>query len=278
MVFNKHKKTLRFFLLIALTLLLSCTKKQDFNIVNINNSISILGHSGMAKGNQYPPNSLESIIKCINIGADGAEFDVQMTKDSVLVIYHDELLEESTNGSGYIHDKNWSEIKHLNYTTFLETYKVASVEDVFQALKSPASYTFSFDCKNYSSDSSDELFARYSRTIAAIINKYDAFNNTYIEFQDERLIKSLKEINPTCKILVYQDYTSAVTLIEKYNLCGLVIRFNEISADQTNDLHQKGITVAVFSVKTKNDLFDAIDKNCDIIQTDNVPFAVKTLK
>ena len=72
--------------------------KDEYNIVNLNgNRITALGHAGMGIGNTYPMNSYESIFKCLNLGMDGTEFDVQMTKDSVLVAYHSQDLSDETN-------------------------------------------------------------------------------------------------------------------------------------------------------------------------------------
>ena len=45
---------------------------------------------------KYPINSYESFEPCFRIGAEGSEMDVQMTKDSVLVLFHDAKLEDGT--------------------------------------------------------------------------------------------------------------------------------------------------------------------------------------
>jgi glycerophosphoryl diester phosphodiesterase len=41
------------------------------------------------------------------------EFDVELTKDSVMVLMHDRTLNRTTNGSGAISDKNYAEMKAL---------------------------------------------------------------------------------------------------------------------------------------------------------------------
>ena len=257
----------------------SCTKEKEFDIVNLNgNQITILGHGGMGSGDQYPSNSIESILKCVSIGADGSEFDVQMTKDSVLVLFHDKLLEHSTNGYGEVHEKNWDEIKDLNYNSLLESYGLVSVEEVLIALKSPNNYRFSFDCKTYSNDSSEEYVERYCNAIAKIIDNYELENNVFVEFQDERFMIKLKQINSDYKIFVYKDLVQAVSLIKKYGFTGVTIGLDEVSVDDINYLHNEGIMVAVFRVKSKGEVFESIEKNCDIIQTSNIPLAVKTLK
>ena len=70
-----------------------CEKQEDFNVKNLNhNIIMILGHAGMGDLYKYPNNTMESIEPVLGIGADGTELDIQMTKDSVLILFHDETL------------------------------------------------------------------------------------------------------------------------------------------------------------------------------------------
>lgn len=46
-------------------------------------------------------------------GADGIELDVHMTKDGEAVVLHDEELDRTTNGSGWVKDHLWAELKEL---------------------------------------------------------------------------------------------------------------------------------------------------------------------
>ena len=49
----------------------------------------ILGHRGSTKIKKYPENTLQAFIEAIELGADGIELDVRMTKDNQLVVFHD---------------------------------------------------------------------------------------------------------------------------------------------------------------------------------------------
>lgn len=61
----------------------------------------VIGHRGLGKNTleqtslQLGENTIESFIQASNLGANYVEFDVQITKDSVPVIYHDFLVSES---------------------------------------------------------------------------------------------------------------------------------------------------------------------------------------
>lgn len=62
----------------------------------------------------YPENTMLAYEKAVETGADGIEFDVQLTKDGELVIIHDEDLERTTDGKGLVKDKTLHELKKLN--------------------------------------------------------------------------------------------------------------------------------------------------------------------
>ena len=77
--------------------LFSSCQKEIFDINNLNGDILVIGHGGMGVSHSYPINTFESIMHCINLGTDGTEIDVQMTKDGVLVAFHDKELSNKTN-------------------------------------------------------------------------------------------------------------------------------------------------------------------------------------
>ena len=57
------------------------------------------GYSG-----KYPENTMLAFREAEKTGADGIELDVQLSKDGELVIIHDETLDRTTTGKGYVKD------------------------------------------------------------------------------------------------------------------------------------------------------------------------------
>ena len=94
----------------------SCSKDPaTFPLKNLNNNeIECFGHAGMGTESIYPINTFESFESCLDRGADGTEMDVQITKDSVLVILHGWDLSENTSCSGLVKDINWNDMSGCN--------------------------------------------------------------------------------------------------------------------------------------------------------------------
>ena len=72
----------------------------------------IFGHRG-SKGT-HPENTMPSFMEAARVKADGIELDVQLTKDEEVVIIHDDKVDRTTDGKGYVRDYTLSEIKKLN--------------------------------------------------------------------------------------------------------------------------------------------------------------------
>ena len=68
----------------------------------------IIGHRGVM--NIAPENSLSGFIKAIELGIDGVELDVHMTKDKKLVVVHDENLKRISGTDGNIRDFTYKEL------------------------------------------------------------------------------------------------------------------------------------------------------------------------
>lgn len=71
-----------------------------------------LAHRGVSS--LAPENTMASFRKAVEVGADGLEFDVQLSKDGIVVVIHDEKLDRTTSGSGLVKDYTLDELHNLD--------------------------------------------------------------------------------------------------------------------------------------------------------------------
>jgi glycerophosphoryl diester phosphodiesterase len=57
---------------------------------------------------------MSAFEKAIEVGADGIELDVHLSRDSRLVVCHDETVDRTTNGKGAIHALDYGEIRKFD--------------------------------------------------------------------------------------------------------------------------------------------------------------------
>jgi glycerophosphoryl diester phosphodiesterase len=72
----------------------------------------VLAHrGGPALG---PESTLATYQRAIDAGVQWLELDVQMSKDGVLVVIHDETVDRTTNGTGAVADLTFDELRKLD--------------------------------------------------------------------------------------------------------------------------------------------------------------------
>ena len=263
--------------ILILLFLFSC-KKETFDIVNLNgNKISVLGHAGMGINHTYPINSYESVLNCLTLGADGTELDIQMTKDSVVILFHDEYLESSTNSSGQVFSKTWAEIKSSSYTDPLyANYKIISLDELLSNIPNVQQYTFAFDCKNYDSNSSN--VNTFNQKLIQLIEKHQLENTVNLEYNRVDMIASMKTLSPNLRIFAYTTFDEAMNIVNQYQIDGISISTDLITKEQVLQAHNNGTLVSVFGTDAKAGNIEAIEKNVDFIQTDKLKHLIKVIK
>ncbi|HHZ01174.1 MAG TPA: glycerophosphodiester phosphodiesterase [Tissierellia bacterium] len=78
----------------------------------------IIAHRG-AMGTA-PENTAASFRKAMDEGADGIELDVHMTKDGHLVVIHDERVDRTSNGKGFVKDMTLNELKEFDFGSYYD--------------------------------------------------------------------------------------------------------------------------------------------------------------
>src|ERR1700730_115045 len=72
----------------------------------------IFAHRGFSAA--FPENTMAAFVEAEKAGADGIELDIQLTKDGEIVVIHDEKVDRTTSGIGYVKDFSFKEIRKLN--------------------------------------------------------------------------------------------------------------------------------------------------------------------
>ena len=100
--------------------------------------VQIFAHRGFS--GYYPENTMLAFQKVAEeTVADGIELDIQLTKDGEIVIMHDEMLDRTTNGSGWLKDHTLEELKMLsvgvNVKGFFHRQTIPTLREYFTWLK-----------------------------------------------------------------------------------------------------------------------------------------------
>ncbi|WP_163102649.1 glycerophosphodiester phosphodiesterase [Peribacillus alkalitolerans] len=98
------------------------------------NTTMVFAHRGSA--GTHPENTMLSFREAERVGADGIELDIQLTKDNQIVVIHDETIDRTTNGKGFVKDYTVMKLKQFNasfsFTSKWGESSIPTLEEVLQ--------------------------------------------------------------------------------------------------------------------------------------------------
>lgn len=97
--------------------------------------------SGTYETRDCPENSIPAIRKCIELGIGMVELDVRKTADGVLVLCHDDKIDNVTNGSGKVADMTYGQICEYDM-------KIRTTGPVIPGLRIPTFAQALAECKD----------------------------------------------------------------------------------------------------------------------------------
>lgn len=87
---------------------------------------------------EAPENTLAAFLLAGELGADGIEFDVQLSKDGEVVVIHDFTLDKTTDGQGLVRDKTLGELKELDAGSWFDPafagLRIPTLPEVLEAV------------------------------------------------------------------------------------------------------------------------------------------------
>lgn len=101
----------------------------------------------MRRGKGFPPeNTIAAFKEAIKQGANGVEFDLFLTRDGKVVVFHDATLSKLTNGKGKTKSKTLAELKRLRLEGTNET--IPTFEEMLAAIGPRKGFTYNIEIKD----------------------------------------------------------------------------------------------------------------------------------
>ncbi len=109
-------------------------KKNTYKLLNLNilpffcikkkQYMKKIGHRGAS--DYLPENTLISFQKAIDLKVDGIELDVHLSSDGKIMVIHDETVDRTTNGQGFVNHFASSQLIELGTPTLVEVLDLAN--------------------------------------------------------------------------------------------------------------------------------------------------------
>jgi glycerophosphoryl diester phosphodiesterase len=211
-------------------------------LLNSQESILNIGHRG-AKGH-IAENTIASIRKAIELGADGIEIDVFLCKSGEIVLFHDKTLEKLTNGYGNIEDKNLEELRKLKVLN--SSYSIPTLEEVLKSIDKDVFLNIELKGRNTAQGSLD-LIRKYIRK-----NKIELNNILFSSFNWEEL-KDLRSLSDKVQLalITEEDPLLAIDFAIQLNAVAINPNYKDLNKKNISKINEKGLKIYTWTVNSK---------------------------
>lgn len=221
----------------------------------------IIAHRG-ASGSA-PENTLVAFEKAIEFGAQSIEIDVQLSKDDVVVILHDELLNRTTNGKGSTSDHTLAELQSLDagawFSSAYDGQRIPTLHQVIQCVK--GAINLDIEIKNTNNG------IRILEKVIKIVTESNFENHCIISSFDVDVLRTSKSLAP--QIAVGWIFDSAIPenlYDEKIDIW--ISHFMLITKEFVSRAKQTRKLIFAWTVNEMNIIQQMIDFDVDAIITD----------
>lgn len=239
--------------------------------------VQIFAHRGFS--GYYPENTMLAFQKVAEeTVADGIELDIQLTKDGEIVIMHDEMLDRTTNGSGWLKDHTLEELKMLsvgvNVKGFFPRQTIPTLREYFTWLKTTKLIT------NIELKTSYFEYEGIEEKLIAMVKEFGLEDQIWYSSFNHYTVARIKKLMPEAKcglltdtwlmnIGEYAASQGAASVNARTYFCA--------KEGVAAELHAHNITLQAWTPNDAEMMQELVDADVDVLITNYPDIAAKVL-
>ena len=236
-----------------------------------NSKTLILAHRGASA--YAPENTLEAMKLALDMGADGVELDVHLSKDGRIMVCHDEKIDRTSNGQGLISSYTYDELRLFDfgfkYYNEIRGLKIPTLDEVYELL-APHGLIVNVEIKSANPAIISALYdleQKYSMQGKIIYSSFD-------HLQLERMKKQYP--STTTAPLYAFNMIAPEKYAKNMNASAIHPNFAQLTTfpDYVKNCHDLEIRVNPWTANKEEDMQMCFDAGCDAIITNYPDVAI----
>jgi glycerophosphoryl diester phosphodiesterase len=228
----------------------------------------IIAHRGSPR--EAPENTLASFRKAKAAGATWVEFDVALTKDARPVIFHDDALDRTSDGTGLLRDLDFEGVKHLDAGAwFGPAFAGEPIPTLEETLELLAELGLGFNMELKTDEGREAELARVALPIA--IDMWSKGLPTPLISSFSRVaIAAAREITSDWPLDVIYDRIPAEWSddAQKLGLVAIGANHKHLTREQVMDIRGSGLKLSAYTVNEVERAATLFQWGVDAIFTD----------
>ena len=192
-----------------------------------------IGHRG-AKGYE-PENTFISFQKALDMQVDGIELDVHLSADGEIIVIHDESIDRTTNGQGFVNALSLRELKAFRID---EKYEIPTLKEVFDLVNQHC--FINIELKSY--EATVKVVSLIEKYVAKKGWKYDRFLVSSFDWNALQQVAFLNDKIPI-GVLTETDLELALAFAKFIHAKSIHPYFHLLTKENTAKMQEKGLQV-----------------------------------
>ncbi len=265
--------------------------------------VLVQGHRG-ARG-VLPENTMEAFSYALQVGSDFIELDVGVTKDDVVVVSHDPVLNNEIcldpkgnriRSNILIRETLFAELQKYDCGTLKNARfpkqkpvpgaKIPSLEEVFawiNSLEAPAAKRVQFNIETKSVPSHPELTPspkKFAKLLYSLIKKYNLENRVIVQSFDHRTLVEMRKLSKKIRMsaLFGGNLLSYSKIAKGLGAVYVSPNLHWVTKPIVEDIHKAGLKVSPWTANTVEDWTRLVSIGVDSIITDYPKDLIEFLK
>ena len=193
-----------------------------------------------------PENTLVAFARAMEMHSDAIEFDVHLSADGEVIVFHDETVDRMTNGSGFVKDLSLEVLKKLKIHA---QYHIPTLAETFDLVNQKC--LINVELKAFETvEPVVKLIEHY------VTNKGWAYSQFLISSFDWTALQKVRDLHPEMPlgVLTETNLELAIGFAEFIKAETIHPYFHLLTAENTLKMQQKGFKVFAWTVNEFEDI------------------------
>ena len=246
----------------------------------MNQHIQRVAHRGGAQ--LAPENTLAAFRNALTLPVDAIELDVQMSRDGHLVVFHDNLINKRTNGSGNLLDLDFTYLRSLNAAAYFpggwpEPQQIPTLSEVLELAKGRVQVYI--EIKSSKRGQTYERYPHIAEKVVEVVRSKGMLGQVLVISFDWMILPIIKSLEPTIQtgVIVSDDVWNPRArdalqhLIEKaveYGCKWINMDCKLFTIEMPQAAHEHGLKLGLWTVNTEAALLRFAAAGVDSLTSD----------
>ncbi|MFV8270692.1 glycerophosphodiester phosphodiesterase [Flavobacterium sp. GT2N3] len=217
-----------------------------------------IGHRG-ANGHE-PENTFVSFQKALDMQVDGIELDVHLSADGEIIVIHDETIDRTTNGNGFVSALSLRELKAFRIDG---KHQIPTLKGVFDLVNQDC--FINIELKRY--EATEKVVSLIEKYVTKKGWKYDRFLISSFDWSALQQVAFLNDAIPI-GVLTETDLDLALAFAKFIQAKSIHPYFHLLTEENTVKMQEKGLQVFPWTINELEDIQKIKTFNVNGIITD----------